>query len=108
MAFYHGSREALRVLRRLRLPFYNESQDRLRAPWRLAVQLGLFFALSSPISIGFGLLERELDATPEHRSGEAGLWILLALVAIASVWASCRWLDRRSMADLGLRIDRAW
>ncbi|MBZ0121738.1 MAG: CPBP family intramembrane metalloprotease [Sandaracinaceae bacterium] len=98
-----------RVLRRWVLPFfYDESQARLRSLWRIGIQLALLFALTPLVGPGFRELERALAATPEHRFGEAGLWIVVSMLVITSVWACCRFLDRRSLVELGLRVTRGF
>lgn len=82
----------------LATPFWNVEERRLRAGWRVALQLLLTVAL-------IFLLGRVFSPIGGPRAAQA----LVPLVAItAAVWIAGRWLDRRRFADFGLRIDRAW
>ncbi|MFQ5807720.1 MAG: lysostaphin resistance A-like protein [Phycisphaerae bacterium] len=81
--------------------FWNHDERRLRALWRLLLQaLMLGVAL-----VGLAVLAALFSTT---EGDESTLGIAACLLLIATVWLASRLLDRRPLADLGLRIDRAW
>ena len=79
--------------------FWNASEGRLRAGWRLLLA---FFA-TGMAAWGVGTVLAAVAG--------GGLWVgvVAATIGITSgVWAASRGLDRRPLVDLGLRIDREW
>ena len=91
--------------------FVNE-EARLRAGWRVLCQ---FLLNTAGVSLlGFLALAAMAGLSP-GAMGQARppyLPVLFyagaALVAVASVWISGRFLDRRPFSGFGLRLDRAW
>lgn len=79
-------------------PFWNAREHRLRAGWRIAIQL----VATVVLVIGLGTLFSPLVGV-ELTAAVVPLVGITAAVAIAG-----RWLDHRPFADFGLRIDRAW
>lgn len=107
--------------------FWNATERRLRALWRLLIQGIAWFALMFigqgvigaiwgilAVATGSVSLEELSDpaAATEFIMGQPGLVIglqVVSLVAIvASVWLAGRFLDKRRFAEFGLRIDRRW
>lgn len=87
--------------------FLSPQEARLRAGWRLAIQTILMLAIM--IGLGIPLL---LLALALHWNMGGSLYftlgILIELVAITtSIFLARRFLDRRSFASLGLKLDRA-
>ncbi len=88
------------------------TDGRLRAGWRVAIQLGLWLTLAGVINVALagplaaGLLARY----PALGAGINQLGFVLStwLGAILSTAMAVRWLDRRPLAELGLHIDRNW
>src|SRR5215475_9233769 len=81
--------------------FWNDEQHRLRAPWRLGIQLNLFFI----IIIGLAFLTDRLG----NGSGMAIISSIVYLVAVlALVFFMARFIDRRSVADFGFHFRREW
>jgi membrane protease YdiL (CAAX protease family) len=80
--------------------FYNPSERRLRALWRLLLHGAILFA--------FGALLILAVAEPMHALGVKDREInmvlgpLLTLAVIASVAIAARWIDKRPFAQLGL------
>ncbi len=94
----------------LKAAFWNESEARPRAGWRLAIQLFLNVGL-----VGLFLLLLRLSGPSTGLSGTDSPWAAAALVpamtaaTLVSVWVAARFLDRRRWADLGLHLNqRAW
>lgn len=95
----------------MRRLFVNE-EVRLRAGWRVLCQ---FLLNTAGVSLlGFLALAATAGLSPDA-TGQARppyLPVLFyagaALVAVASVWISGRFLDRRPFSGFGLRLDRAW
>jgi len=104
------------VRSRLLFPFFSASEGRLRAGLRSGVaQLAAFgLALGAtglawyvPLPWG-GTLARPIDADPrvEDAVSFAVLMILRTSAILAVLWLASRFVDRRPLRDLGLRIDR--
>ena len=78
--------------------FWNNRQRRLRAFWRLAIQFGLMLVLFMLASfLPFEGAGKLLENT-----------VPLGLAIIGSIWLAGRLLDRRRLADFGLRFNRDW
>lgn len=89
--------------RRVRFPFWNRTEQRPRAFWRIIG--ALVVALAVPLVLGVVVL-RPLDlpmAVVQLASN--GIAALVALVVVV-VWA--RYVDRRAVRDYGFRLDRKW
>jgi membrane protease YdiL (CAAX protease family) len=86
--------------------FWNTEQARLRAAYRILIQLIIFFILMKGLAALFGV--------PREITGNMSLWIYLALAAVRlfrvliSVWLSGRFLDHRPFAEFGLRLNKKW
>lgn len=88
--------------------FWNKGEARVRAGWRLLIQLTLLFALTIPFAMLDALFN---DFLPESTIAYGDtilfpLWILLA--SIISVWLVGRFIDRRKFVDFGLRLNTSW
>lgn len=81
-------------------PFFNSSQQRLRAGWRLVIQLLLMFFLSGILT----LLFRQLWQS----SLSIASVLPQALGAAGSIWIAARLLDRRAVTDYGISFDYRW
>ncbi len=95
---------------RLRRLFLNE-EVRLRAVWRLLVQL-LLYTIGVSL-FGSFTLAALAGLSPGARTDPSPYLSVLfyagaALVATASVWACGRSLDGRPFSGFGLRLDRDW
>ena len=92
--------------------FVNGSQGRLRAGWRVLVQTVLlvvvFVVAALVVGVGVGVA---LGANPFGLSPVTGLVVasVTTLVAVVvSVPVAARFIDRRSMGNIGLSLDRTW
>ena len=85
----------------LRRIFYNDAERRLRAPWRLGLQLALLSAVGVPLYLLFGPLAL-------HPFWSPVLFLVKALVVVFSLVVAARFLDHRRFRDLGLRLNRRW
>ena len=86
------------VLARLRYPFWNASERRLRAPFRLlaaVVLVALAVFAASLLVIGVGV------------PAPLGTVVPMLAVAVATLLAA-RYVDRRRLGDLGLRREPGW
>jgi len=88
--------------------FWNKGEARVRAGWRLLIQLALLIGLTVPFAMIDSLFN---DSLPESTIAYGDtilfpIWILLA--SLISVWLVGRFLDRRSFADFGLRLSASW
>lgn len=92
-------------MRWLLAPFWNTRERRVRALVRIALQLGVFVAFSLLVQFVFQRVER---AGPGRLLTHGALHLVSTLLVVASVWLGCRFLDRRAMPDLGLRISARW
>jgi membrane protease YdiL (CAAX protease family) len=82
----------------LAAPFWNTEEKRLRALWRL-VGFGLVAAALTRLAAAAGLVGRLQGGNPALASF-TGL-----VLALASLWITARLLERRPLADSGLRFD---
>jgi uncharacterized protein len=99
-------------------PFYNAQERRLRAFWRLLLQLALVFGIGYVAgTLVFAALTLLGWTPPGGAAGIlAGSPIFLAANSVASlvavvisVWLAGRFLDRRPFfSGFGLRLDREW
>lgn len=97
-------------------PFVEElrsGERRPRALWRLLAQYVLFLVASALftvpallVSTGRETLGGGAQASPENMLLVSGIASLPA--AILALWVAGRFLDRRSIKDFGLRLDRGW
>lgn len=83
--------------------WFADGKGRLRAGWRILVQLvGFLFLLATVQSLQ--------DAARAQRSAlvfVAGS-LLYLLGGLGLVWLAGRWLDRRRFTDFGFHLDREW
>lgn len=99
-------REILQGVKKL---FWNEAEQRLRAPLRFAAMFGLFlFALSMLDLLGavVGRIIGENGGTTAYATAILQLGQLALLVGsiLAFAWV----IDRRRIRDFGIRFDRQW
>lgn len=85
----------------LRRIFYNDAEKRLRAAWRLGLQIALLTALAVPFYLAFWSLSR-------HPLLSVVMFLAKALVVILSLVIAAWFFDRRRFSDLGLRLSRRW
>ncbi len=101
--------------------FWNETERRLRAPWRVLVAAVVFVAVVFVLSIVFTrvaitagvepeLFEMEADAglTGGTLAVFAGLILVTTVGVLVSVWLVARYIDRRRVTDYGFRLDPRW
>jgi len=86
--------------------FWNTEQAHLRAGFRILIQLSAFFILMKSLA---ALLD-----VPSEITKNLPVWVFLFVAAVwlfrvlISVWLSGRYLDRRTFADFGLRLNKIW
>jgi membrane protease YdiL (CAAX protease family) len=80
--------------------FFNEREKRLRAGWRLLIQLVLLFFMAGLLTLGF------------QSFWQSSLSIATAIPQsigfIGSVWIAARLLDKRSLKHYGLSFNSQW
>jgi membrane protease YdiL (CAAX protease family) len=93
-------------------PFFNAPERRLRALWRLLLQIVLFVTITLIIgwlTLGvFSLIGGETEVATESSIAFAAFAVISLVAAIISVWLAARFFDRRPLSGLGLRLDRNW
>jgi uncharacterized protein len=111
----------------IRRVFWNSDERRLRAFWRLLLQILIFLPLQLIIGAGVGVLMMGwLLITGGISPDQLGDWgrvqalvmgspllnlLLMLSTALAmtlSVWIAGRFLDRRRFSGFGFHLDRAW
>ncbi len=85
----------------LRTVFLSPNEPRLRAGWRLLAQLILFTVISVMVGIPAVILMFVFPALTD-----AMLLALNGIPMVVSVLVARKWIDRRSVVSLGLRLDR--
>ena len=87
--------------------FWDAQERRVRSFWRIAIQQGAQAALAwLPLSVAFFVFHLR----PDHWSGATLLVFGASRLfgTLASVALAARFIDRRPLADFGLRLDRQW
>ncbi|MEO0564871.1 MAG: CPBP family intramembrane glutamic endopeptidase, partial [Chloroflexota bacterium] len=109
----------------MRQIFWNEAEQRLRAGWRLVLQIVVLLAFLIPVQvIVFGVVavagvspEAFVDAVSGEPSdgiamgvawGQVALGFGTTIVMVLSVWLSGRFFDQRRFVGFGMRLDGAW
>lgn len=93
-------------------PFWNQTEQRLRAFWRILVQLlcylyappALNWLLGPPLSRALAVALPDLAVLSERLV----LFGLRLLAVVAVTWLAVRLLDRRPWRQMGMTPDRAW
>ena len=95
--------------------FWNGDQRRLRAPWRIALQVALFVGLAIGVNLLFNSLFPLLRALFEPVPDSLVPSIVRALGAVltgalfvGTVWLGNFVLDRRRFPDYGFHLGRDW
>jgi len=99
--------------------FWNETERRLRAPWRILVAAVVFvvvvfflLAVFGRVAIAAGvepeLFEMDAGLTEGTLVVFAGLIVVTTVGVVVSVWLVARYIDRRRVTDYGFRIDPRW
>jgi membrane protease YdiL (CAAX protease family) len=99
-------------------PFYNVNEERVRAFWRLLLQLAIYagaIAFSRVVAPSIWVALYRLLVDPEaivRPTSPTSLFVVvqvaLLLVVLFTLWFSARLLDRRPTSRLWLRVDREW
>jgi uncharacterized protein len=101
--------------------FRDPAERRLRALWRLLIQVVIFFLLLAGLQIMTGILAGSLIQPPtgldpadaqNYLVSHPVLSIANGISQVIAIWISfiiaARWLDRRPMRDFGLRFGPIW
>lgn len=80
--------------------FISPDEPRLRAGWRLLIHLALVFIIG--LALSFITTFLPLPAGGGMLAGQLGNLIVLTL----SIYIARRWVDKRSFASLGLKLDK--
>lgn len=83
--------------------FLSPDEPRLRAGWRLLAQTLAMIVIAIPLSLLVFLSMFELGAQWQFLISQ----VLELIVLTVSIFLARRFLDRRSIANLGLKLDRA-
>lgn len=87
--------------------FWNKEEMRLRAAWRLAIQLVVASLLIAILTIPLGFrLDSELSR--EYPIVKPILTLARLGAMLASMWLAARFLDQRRFADFGLHVGPTW
>jgi membrane protease YdiL (CAAX protease family) len=81
--------------------FWNRKQGRLRAGWRILIQLTLFVATL----IGLAFLGKTLGDRPVWAAMVTGIYLLLGL---GMAWFLARFIDHRPFAAFGFHLNPDW
>ena len=99
----------------LRETFRNAQEGRLRMPWRLVLGLVVFSVVMVIVGALMNLLLSLVGVDPfdpgldEFTGFENSLnAFVLGASALVALWPIGRYVDRRTLADFGLGIDRDW
>ena len=76
--------------------FRSPRDGRLRAGWRIATFLAIFYTVALPLLFGLRALLGFSKSSPV-------IIVIIAASATLAVYSARRWIDKRSLASLGLR-----
>jgi membrane protease YdiL (CAAX protease family) len=76
--------------------FRSPNDGRLRAGWRIVAFLAIFYAIALPVLFG-------LRALLDFSRSSPLIIVIIAASATLAVYIARRWIDKRSLASLGLR-----
>jgi membrane protease YdiL (CAAX protease family) len=99
-------------MRSLLRPFWNDAERRVRAGWRILIQLSLFL-FAPPLldqAIGPAISRNITRLAPELAlvSDQIVLFGLRLMAVIVATWLMVRFVDRRPWRDLGFQMDAHW
>ena len=77
----------------------NPVDGRLRAGWRIAAFLGIFYSIALPLVFG-------LRALLEFSKTSPLVIVIIAAAATPAVYLARRWIDKKSFVSLGLNLDK--
>jgi membrane protease YdiL (CAAX protease family) len=86
----------------LKSVFWNRSEHRLRAGWRLLIEAILFLAL---LFAAKGILDAAGRTTVAGALAGGGFYLAMGL---GMAWLMARFLDRRRFVDYGFHFSRTW
>jgi len=93
-------------------PVWNRRERRLRAGWRLLIQLLLWMFTPALLDVALGgpLTRLVGGLIPDFIviGNRIVLFGLTLIATLASTWLATRFLDRRALRELGLQMDAAW
>lgn len=98
-----GRKGSYGIAQRLLVPFWNRTEKRPRALWRI---LGAFFLVLVGSQVISGLFLKGVDLPPSVLNLGVNLINVVLTVLVAVVWA--RHVDRRPLVDYGLELDSDW
>ena len=81
--------------------FWNASQKRLRALWRLLIFFGIIGVIANPLVL-------LLDAIDNQLLEESLRNVLVAIAFFVALWIGAKYIDRRPLKDFGLHLSRRW
>lgn len=87
---------------RVRTPFWNATEGRVRALWRVLAALVLVMGLGTAGALAVG------RSLPSAYLGSLAAQVVYAGVAAVVLVAWARYVDRRPLAAYGFHLDRAW
>ncbi len=95
---------------RVRDVFWNPAQRRLRAPWRLPLQVGFlaFLAAAGGVALQAVGLFGALRVASRGPAGSVVGIAFTGVVVFVGVWLGSLVLDRRPFHDYGFDVDRGW
>ena len=96
-------------------PFWNSEERRLRALWRLSLQVVLMLILQTIagvaiIAISPQAIRALADPTQLTQGSLPAILSTLAtfLAIVLSIWFAGKWLDHRSFKEFGLHLNSKW
>lgn len=81
--------------------FWNPSQRRIRALWRLIIFFLIIAAIANPLVL-------LLDATDNPLLEKSFKNLLVAIAFFVALWINAKYIDRRPWKDFGLQLSVTW
>lgn len=91
-------------MQRYKLILCNGEEGRPRAGWRALIFLALWLILSGILNRSVGAWLSAMVPLPVQMMAS----IMFLIATLAAAWIALRFLDRRPLTDLGIRLHRSW
>lgn len=92
----------------LKSTFWNEQETRLRAGWRIIIQLVIFFLIVSVFEIIDSFLIGYLPRSPFSQGKSILVPLELFTAIFFSVWLAGKLIDKRVLKDFGFNLTKSW
>ena len=88
--------------------FWNEEELRIRAGWRITIQLLTFAIVANILGLIDNLLLDFLPVNPVEQGGTILITIDIFIATVFSIWFVGKFIDKRQFKDFGFHLNSEW